>query len=131
MSMQENPTGIEKQRQRRNDRLLGAGIILAAIFCLGIYRISSRTGAEAVVYINGERTAAYPLWEDTQVLLNGTNLLIIRNGMADITQADCPDKLCVGQSAISRKGESLVCLPNRLIVVIEGDTLDGVDAQVN
>lgn len=131
MSLQENPSGIQKQRQRRNDRLLGVCIILAAILCLGIYRMTSRTGAEAVVYINGERTAAYPLWEDAQVLLNGTNLLVIRNGMADITEADCPDKLCVGQSAISRTGESLVCLPNRMIVVIEGDMQDGVDAQVN
>lgn len=131
MSLQENPSGTEKQRHRRNDRLLGVCIILAAILCLGIYRMTSRTGAEAVVYINGERTAAYPLWEDAQVLLNGTNLLVIRNGMADITEADCPDKLCVGQSAISRSGESLVCLPNRMIVVIEGDAQDGVDAQVN
>lgn len=131
MSLQENPSGTEKQRQRRNDRLLGVCIILAAILCLGIYRMTCRSGAEAVVYINGERTAAYPLWEDAQVLLNGTNLLVIRNGMADITEADCPDKLCVGQSAISRTGESLVCLPNRMIVVIEGDAQDGVDAQVN
>lgn len=131
MSLQENPSGTEKQRQRRNDRLLGVCIILAAILCLGIYRMTCRTGAEAVVYINGERTAAYPLWEDAQVLLNGTNLLVIRNGMADISEADCPDKLCVRQAAISRTGESLVCLPNRIVVVIEGNTQDGVDAQVN
>lgn len=131
MSLQENPSGTEKQRQRRNDRLLGVCIILAAILCLGIYRMTCRTGAEAVVYINGERTAAYPLREDAQALLNGTNLLVIRGGMADITEADCQDKLCVRQAAISRTGESLVCLPNRIVVVIEGDTQDGVDAQTN
>lgn len=54
---------------------------------------------------------------------------MIKDGKADITEADCPDKVCVKQKPISKAGESLVCLPNKIIItVVEGEEneLDGV-----
>jgi hypothetical protein len=41
-----------------------------------------------------------------------------------MTQADCPDKLCVHQKAISATGETIVCLPNKVVVEIAGETED-------
>jgi hypothetical protein len=33
--------------------------------------------------------------------------------------ADCPDKLCIRQGIVSRSGERIVCLPNRVSITIE------------
>ena len=48
------------------------------------------------------------------------NTLVINGGKASIVSADCPDKLCVHQQEISKAGESIICLPHKLVVRIEG-----------
>ena len=78
----------------------------------------------AVVYVDGRRTAAYPLSEDVTVTLmnedGGVNVLVIQNGIADVTDASCPDKLCVYMHPIQYVGEAITCLPNRTMIQIEG-----------
>ena len=57
-----------------------------------------------------------------------TNTLLIRHHKADMIDADCRDLLCVKQKAIDRSGETIVCLPNRVVVSVENagqDALDG------
>ena len=57
----------------------------------------------------------------------GTNTLTVSGGTAQIVQADCPDQVCVRQGAVRYAGESIVCLPHRLIVTIEGGAAGGID----
>ncbi len=45
----------------------------------------------------------------------------IHDGKADVTEADCPDKLCVHQKAISKTHETIVCLPNKVVVEVTGE----------
>ncbi|HBE87040.1 MAG TPA: hypothetical protein DDW53_19330, partial [Lachnoclostridium sp.] len=40
---------------------------------------------------------------------------------ASITEASCPDKVCVRTGKIHRSGELIVCLPNRVVITIEGE----------
>ena len=68
--------------------------------------------------MNGEEYGTYSLAEDREISVNGTNVCEIRDGRAKMTEADCPDHLCMRQSAIGDQGGTIVCLPNR--VVIEG-----------
>ena len=63
-------------------------------------------------------------------LEGGINRLIIENGRAWIAEADCPDGLCVKQGMISQKGQSVICLPHKLVVVIEGGETAKIDAVV-
>jgi hypothetical protein len=44
----------------------------------------------------------------------------ISDGYARIAEADCPDKLCVKDGMISKPGQSLVCLPNKVVVEVKG-----------
>ena len=46
---------------------------------------------------------------------------------ADMKEADCPDKLCVHQKAISAENESIVCLPNRVVVTVTNSKKEGMD----
>lgn len=61
--------------------------------------------------------------DDTIEIKNGdgdvTNTLVIKGGVADMTSADCPDHLCVKQKAISKEGESIICLPNKVVVTVK------------
>lgn len=57
------------------------------------------------------------------------NKIIIEKDKIRITDADCPDKVCVKTGPISQPGDTVVCLPHKLIVTIEGNkTKSEVDA---
>ncbi len=85
----------------------------------------------AVVYQGRDRIAAYPLSEErTEEFLSpdgGRNILVISAGEAYMQDADCPDRLCVEQGRISRTGQTLTCLPHRLLVTIEEGEAAGLD----
>lgn len=117
---------------RRWDRvlllsLLAAGAILAAAVWL------NRTpGAQVTVTVDGRETASFPLEGETEYLIEtseGTNLLVISGGEARLWEADCPDRLCVKQGAIRYAGDSIICLPHKVVIEIRGgETGDGLDA---
>ena len=48
----------------------------------------------------------------------GECILVIKDGQAYMQEADCPNQICVHHSAISHKGETIVCLPNRIIIEV-------------
>ena len=50
----------------------------------------------------------------------GYNLIEIGDEEVRVIEADCPDKLDVKQGYISKTGEVIVCLPNRLVIEIKG-----------
>lgn len=59
----------------------------------------------------------------------GTNIIDIANGKVHIEEADCPDKICIKDGFISKPGQILVCLPNKVVVQIIGqDNKDNADS---
>ena len=103
------------------DILLVTVILCLALSVFLIVELTREDGAYAVVTVGGEEYASYPLDRDGEYVLNdGTNILVIRGGEAYMEYADCPDGLCKGQGHISRGGERIVCLPNRVEVSIIG-----------
>lgn len=77
----------------------------------------------ADIYQNGNLIQSIPLYEAEKIYSfeikgeNGcTNLVEVRPGSIAIISADCPDKLCVHQGAISNSLLPITCLPNRLVI---------------
>ncbi len=98
-----------------------------------IHFMQSGQGAYVVVTLDNEEIGRYPLEEDGVYDLTGYkeghNELHIKDEKAFISTASCPDKLCIKQKEISHTGEMIVCLPNHIIVTIEGrrgSALDGI-----
>lgn len=123
---------MRQSKRKRNDFLL-MGILLIIPLCLLFYQntIGARAGAIVVVLQDGKEMGRYPLEEEREILIQGDygeNLLVIQNGKAFMKEADCPDGLCMKQKRISRQGESLICLPHRLVVTVEGAQENDVDA---
>lgn len=120
----------------KKDTILIAGILLTALLFwlvpLLLNRINRKFPAAVNVYQDGQLLASYPLTDDLTEAIpweeDGYNLLLIENGMASVTDATCPDQLCVRQRAISKSGESIICLPHRLVLQIEGEEEGELDA---
>ena len=117
---------MKERRLRRADLILIV-ILLATGVILSIGAvILSRTGESVQVRVSGHVVASYPLSEDREVEISGAdggvNLLVIRDGGARIEEASCPDRLCVGMGVIRRAGQSIICLPNQVVVEIVGSS---------
>lgn len=123
---------------RKNDIIVIAALAVIALVSFGavqIYSGNTTKEAEAVVLIDGKEQGRYPLSEDITVEIEGENggynILDIKAGMADITEASCPDKICVNHKPINKNGETLVCLPNKVVVEIQNGEEAEVDGATN
>ena len=113
-----------KDKKIRNDIILIAAVLLLACGLWLATELSKEEGAYAVVVVNGVETARYPLDRDAEIRLEtenvGYNILVIKDGEADVIEASCPDKICVNQHAIDQTGETITCLPNKTVIKIVG-----------
>lgn len=115
------------ERKKRNEIFLIGGILAFALFFFTGYRLLHRQPATsemtAEVTVDGTVVGEFPLSQDIDFVIEspgrGTNHLVIRNGKASVTEASCPDKICVRQGAVSESGQTIVCLPNRVVVTIK------------
>lgn len=107
--------------------LIGAILAVAAILFAWNRFSHSEPAILVEVTVNGKVVEMLDLKKDTEFEIEssergtkGSNHLIIKDGEAWISEASCPDKICVYQGKISREGEMIVCLPNLVIVRIMG-----------
>ena len=116
----------EKRSHRKNDILLIAVLLIVALLiglCYSFFQGRDTKNPVAVVTVDGKEYGRFPLDKDTEEqiqLPDGSyNILIIKDGEADMTEASCPDKICVNHRNIRKKNESITCLPNKVIITIE------------
>lgn len=114
---------------KKGDLLLALGVALLALALYLAFR-PGEAGAWAVVSVDGRETARYPLDRERTVTIGGEdyNVLRISEGAAWIEEANCGDGTCVRTGAVSREGETIVCLPHRLVVRVEGGEAPLLDA---
>lgn len=104
--------------------LVSLGLLLAVLF-------HPRTeGAFVQVSVAGEVTAVVSLSEDRVLSIDGVggkNTLTISDGEAVMTDADCPDAICVHSRGIRHTGEQIICLPHQVVCQIIGDDTQDLD----
>lgn len=117
---------------KKGDIIIILLVLLLAGSVFGIYTLFfGGKGADVVIYVDGEETGRYRLDENRTIEINeGTNTLVIENESARMEEADCPDQVCVRHKAISKDGESIICLPYKVVVSIEGGKETDADAVV-
>lgn len=110
---------------KKADMVLVAVVILAAAISLFLGQFLKREGTFATVSVDGSVVAEYALDEDGTYAIKGAdggvNILVIEDGKAFLSEADCPDKLCVKQGSISKVGGSIICLPHKVVIEITGE----------
>ena len=118
---------------KKRDIILIAVIIIVAAMAFLLHYLLRDTGqSNIVIKVNGVREAVYDLSKDKKIEINGgTNTLVIKNGKADMIEADCKDQVCVKQKAISLNHESIICLPNKVVVEVQSAKESSIDAVTN
>ena len=120
---------------KKNDIIIATMIVLIAIICaICIQVFIKKEGNVAVIKIDGQVYKELSLNVNTEIDLektagvDGYNILVVESGYAYMKDADCPDKICVHQGRISKVGETIVCLPHKVVIEIKGETteLDGI-----
>ena len=125
-------------KKRRNSFILGAACILAASAAGIAAKMGREQGSQVIVFQDGVEQGRYLLSEEQEVEIafnqegqEGKNILRIRDGSADMIYADCPDQLCVNQKEIDKVGETIVCLPHKIVVEVEGEKQSDFDSIAN
>lgn len=125
---------------RRGDIVIVLLLMIGSFLPLGIftYQQASATGndRQAVVTVDGEVVKVFDLVDDgeTESFLyrdeHGHENLIVRTGTTvDMTEANCRDQVCVRMLPIDAPGETIVCLPHKLLVeVISDEPVEDADA---
>lgn len=131
-------------------------IVLVAVGLAASAALAMRgdsVGDKVIIESGGDLYATYSLAEDRTVIVPAPkqvkmdapdtedkydyyNIVEIKDGMVSVIEASCKNQVCVKHGPVSRSGESIVCLPNRLVVRIESDGAgsgkkDGSDGETN
>ena len=127
-----------ENKKRKGDMILIVVILAlaaAAYFGIKFYQRMSTKEPVAVVTVDGDEYGRFPLDQDVKERIElpdgAYNILVVKDGAADITDASCPDGICVNHRAISRQSETIVCLPNKVVVEIQNGEESDVDSMTN
>lgn len=114
---------ILENKKLLSDIILIGVLLIVSLSVFLIWYLSGTDGSTALVTIDGKRVGEYSLAIDGVYYINdGTNVLVIEDGKAYMREANCPGyQDCVETGKISRVGETIVCLPNKVVVEIVGE----------
>ena len=117
-----------KSKTLKNDMLLILALLVLAGAAYGILRLTREPGNEAAVTVDGQLVLTVPLTREATVTVGENrgfrNVVEVSGGRVRVVDADCPDRLCVRQGWIRYSGESIVCLPHKLVVTVRGSEHD-------
>ena len=115
--------------------LVVIGLLLAAGI-IGLFFVQSqqKAGAQVVIDWQGETVETLPLTENRTLRYERDdgqyNIVVIENGAVRVSEASCPDQVCVRHKPTDQTADPIVCLSNDLVVKVmtagEQSQLDGV-----
>ena len=117
----------------KSDLIVVAVLVLAALAAWLGGLLASGSGQTVVrIYSDNELFFELPLPAKDQTIPVPDKQLVleIKDNQVGVLTTDCPDQTCKKTGYISRPGQSIICLPNRVVVQLAGggDTVSGVDA---
>lgn len=118
---------MKKKKKYTADIILIASLLVAGGIIAAVLLSGSRNGSKVIVRIDDRIIQELSLESDTEYVIeneNGRNVLVIHDGQAWISEADCRDGLCAKMGKISRAGQSIICLPHKVIVEVIGSDTD-------
>ena len=116
---------------RKADFLLFFIFIAAAALIAAVPLVRSSDGASRVrIIAQGELAGIYPLDSDNEIEIERDghrNVVVIKDNTVHMDYSDCKNQVCVNTGKISKPGETIVCLPNYVIVEIVSSEEGGED----
>lgn len=106
-------------------------IVLLIVISLVMF-VFSFSGSEkliAEIYVDGEKTHSIALSEVTEsytVNENYCQLLIEKDGVSFVF-SDCGDKLCIKRGKLKNQGDTMACVPEKVVVILKADGKEKID----
>ena len=120
---------------KKNDLILMIVIVALGVGAILAIHFTKESGSKVRVTLKQEELKTFKLEENTIYTVEGENgawnTFEIKDGYVDMIDASCPDKLCVAQKRIHYNHETIVCLPNQVVLEIVGGEENAVDSVVN
>ena len=113
-------------KPRIGDFVIGILIFLLAAG-IWLYPHMKEEGKLCRITIGGKLHSKISLSDDGEMELPGC-IVRVKNGEVYVTDSDCPDKVCENTGRISKSGESIICVPNRISIEISGEAENDVIA---
>ncbi len=108
---------------RKADIILFTLLIICAVG-LFIYNIANQhEGGQVIVTVDGKYYSSYSLEQNQEIEIasgNNINVIVIENGFVHMESSTCHNQVCVNDGKIHTTGQSIICLPNKVVITIEG-----------
>lgn len=120
----------DKDTIKKRDIVLAAVLLILGITGVLIVKYGLKSGNTADVYIDDKLVQTIDLSVDDEYTFQtdkGSNTVEVRNGAVSMKSADCPDKVCVRMGTKNRNGETITCLPHKLVIEVHGGQEQEVD----
>ena len=107
-------------------------MVAAMLFIAGIaviFILKQKAGDIVFVNVDGE-ISTYPLSEDREIEINrngNKNIIIIDGGKVYMKEADCRNQICVNHKPVYKNGESIVCVPNKVSIIVKSSIKNEID----
>ncbi|EOU1681135.1 NusG domain II-containing protein [Clostridium perfringens] len=103
-------------------------LILLSLMPIRLLISSNNSGdlKRVIISVNGEEYESLEFKENVNEIIKieeglGVNEICIKEREVYMNHSNCTDKVCMRQGKISKVGESIVCLPNRVFIEIKGE----------
>ena len=114
---------------KKKDIILIAAVLAISLISFAAIKMTQKDGKEVIVTVDGKEVYKTSIKKDQIYQIpekNGTNVMQIKDG-----KADCKDQICADHKAIEKSGETIVCLPHKVVIEIRSEDgkeqeLDGV-----
>ena len=103
---------------KKGDMVIIAVIAVAFVLSIALLFAFSNQGSQVVIKQNNQIIYEGSI-NINETVDTGTNRVVIKDGTVYVESASCKNQVCVNTGKISKKGESIVCLPNKVIVEIK------------
>lgn len=104
--------------------IIGVVLVLAAAVTAVLAAGTTGDRLYAEVWQDNQLVERVALTDDTDrtIDLDGHNVIVLSGKTARMESADCRDQVCVRTGTLTRAGQVAVCLPNRVVLKIVGET---------
>jgi len=115
---------------KKRDIILIVSLLVVGIIALVIWHfVYSVDGKYVTIEQRDNLIGIYPLNVDKEIEIEHrgevVNKIVIEDGYCYMEEAECPDHLCIKQGKVNKSGQTIVCLPNRVVVtVVDSDSSD-------
>jgi len=109
------------------DIILMTMLIFLGITSLFVINKVRQPGEMCSIEVSGEILHHLKLSENQNISVEGPvgkTLIRIKDNKVRVTYSDCPEKICEKTGWISNVGEIIVCVPNKVIITIDGEIHD-------